>query len=106
MADYNCIIKLPNGGIVKVFFQESLTIKQLKQTIAQSIPGSNEDSLVISLSPNTADQTKIVKAINWTKYLTIDCVKKAYPLGFVNASSIEFPDGTDSFIMKLYVTSK
>ncbi|KAN0004655.1 hypothetical protein ACTFIU_001893 [Dictyostelium citrinum] len=106
MADYNCIIKLPNGGIVKVFFQESLTIKQLKQTIAQSIPGANEDSLVISLSSNTADQTKIVKAINWTKFLTIDCVKKAHPLGFVNASSIEFPDGTDSFIMKLFVTLK
>ncbi|EGC38454.1 hypothetical protein DICPUDRAFT_45854 [Dictyostelium purpureum] len=106
MADYNVVIKLPNGGVVKPLLNESVTVKQLKDIIKQSIPGATDSNIIVSLSQNPADLTKRISAIGFTKYLTIDAVKKAYPMGFINNSSIEFNDGSDSMIMKLYVSLK
>ncbi|KYQ89429.1 hypothetical protein DLAC_10093 [Tieghemostelium lacteum] len=104
--NYNCMVILPNGAHNRVHYKNDITIDQLRDSIVKMIPGTTKDKLVISLSSNPNDQTKIVKAIGWTKFLSIDVVKKQYTLGFIDNAEIEFNDGTDSFIMKLYVTLK
>ncbi|KAF2076399.1 hypothetical protein CYY_002304 [Polysphondylium violaceum] len=106
MSDYNLIIVLPNGARIKQFMNNDVNMTQLKNIVINALPGVPQEKITLSLSSDPKEVNKIVKAIGWTKFLLIDCVKRQYPLGFVNNSSIEFNDGSDSFIMKLYVTVK
>ncbi|GAM25263.1 hypothetical protein SAMD00019534_084380 [Acytostelium subglobosum LB1] len=99
-ADYNLILVLPNGNRLRLDISDQLTFQQLKTIIGRSYAGPN---YTISLSSDKNDQSKILKAVNWTKVLTLDNFKKMYPLGLVSNSTIEFNDGTDSFIVKFYV---
>jgi len=107
MSDYNLIIVLPNGGRIRQLMNNDVTIAQIKTIVVNALPpGTPQEKISLSLSSDPKDVNKIVKAIGWTKFLLIDCVKKQYPMGFISNSTIEFNDGTDSFIMKLFVTVK
>eukprot|EP01133_Synstelium_polycarpum_P019195 gene19195-22995_t len=100
MTDYNCIFVLPNGSEVKQNISDDITFQQIKTLIATMYKGPN---YTLSLSNNAQDSSKVLKAVNWTKVLTLDNFKKKHPLGLVSQSEVEFDDGSDSLICKFYI---
>ncbi|EFA76748.1 hypothetical protein PPL_09499 [Heterostelium album PN500] len=91
---------LPNGNRVKVEISDQITFQQLKTLVSQSYKAG---AFTVSMSADKNDQSKQLKAVNWTKVLTIDAFKKMHPLGLVSNSEVEFNDGTDGLIVKFYV---
>ncbi|EGC38875.1 hypothetical protein DICPUDRAFT_96754 [Dictyostelium purpureum] len=73
--DYICIITLPNGRTININITNETSVQQLKNQIL-AVDSSLGSNFLLSLSSDFNDTSQIIKAVGWTKLLSIEQILK------------------------------